>query len=290
MIRLATETDHAAIAAFLAQRRRTSMSLSGNLRDHGVNGTGHRDATRFFLATQRDEIVAVFGFTEMGFLLCEAPVFDPAWVPQLGALLAGSRIFGLSGEATQVAALRSTLKSALGFEKSDKDFEDTEPLYHLDLGALRLPQGPGVLRTAGMDDLALVVDWRIAFDREVYGVTSQDEEDRSKVRARALVESGRARLLEVKGQPVAMTAFNAVLAQAVQLCSVYTPPPLRGREYGRRVVALQLSQAHTIGVEEAVLFATSPAACRVYESLGFQQIGRFTIIDFEPAKIFGDIS
>jgi len=75
--------------------------------------------------------------------------------------------------------------------------------------------------------------------------------------------------------PVSYSAFNAMLPEIVQIGGVWTPPALRGRGYGRSVVAGSLLAARKQNVRRAVLFADplNPAAKRAYLSLGFRIVG-----------------
>jgi hypothetical protein len=49
---------------------------------------------------------------------------------------------------------------------------------------------------------------------------------------------------------------------------------------------LHLQELRKTGVRRAVLFASSPAACRAYEAVGFRHIGSFALVLFAgPAAI-----
>lgn len=72
---------------FLRPRTATSLFLSANLHDHGLNATGHTaahpKATRFWVAETGGDIRAVFGCAQNGFVNCEAPDFNPDWSADL---------------------------------------------------------------------------------------------------------------------------------------------------------------------------------------------------------------
>ncbi len=82
------------------------------------------------------------------------------------------------------------------------------------------------------------------------------------------------------GEPLAMTSFNAILPDMVQIGNVYVPPELRRRGYARVVVARHLARVRAEGVRRAILFASGPAASRAYESIGFREEGSFTLLFF----------
>jgi predicted GNAT family acetyltransferase len=75
--------------------------------------------------------------------------------------------------------------------------------------------------------------------------------------------------------PLAMTGFNAQIPDMVQVGGVYTPPPLRGRGFARRAVALHLAAS---GARKATLFSASDMAARAYRAIGFRQIGDWTLM------------
>ena len=79
---------------------------------------------------------------------------------------------------------------------------------------------------------------------------------------------------------MASTSFNAETREAVQVGGVWTPPDLRGRGYGRAVVAVSLLDARAEGVGRAVLFTgdSNVPAIRAYAALGFRRIDDYRIV------------
>lgn len=94
------------------------------------------------------------------------------------------------------------------------------------------------------------------------------------------LERGDTWLLEDDGRPVAVTSFNAALAEVVQVGGVWTPPDRRGRGYGRAVVAASLLDARAEGVGRTVLFTgeANEPAIRAYLALGFQRVGDYRVV------------
>ncbi|PCH65830.1 MAG: hypothetical protein COC12_14075, partial [Rhodobacteraceae bacterium] len=269
-----------ALRAFLHPRAATSLSLSCALED-----TDHPKAMTYWAAFNNANIHAVFGLSQQGILLCEAPDFDPNRANDLRRALSGREIIGLSGEARQIA----TLRSVLGLDQTPTTYDKIEPLLRMTLDDLIVPPGPTQLRNMHNRDLPLVRDWRLAFDREVYDEgDTPDLRQRSKDRATRMTHSGQGRLLELDRTPVSMTAFNAALGGIVQVGSVYTPPALRGRGHARRAVALHLAQAGETGTKSAILYSLSPAATRAYQSIGFTRIGDYAVMDFAKPVRIGD--
>ncbi|UWQ92112.1 GNAT family N-acetyltransferase [Rhodobacteraceae bacterium M382] len=286
MIRLARPQDTDAIWAFLNPRRATSMFLSGNLLDHGINTAGHPKANTVWLSWDRDQIQAVFALTEYGYFVFEIASFDLQQGAELRRALGGRTLRGINGCHAPFVKIRK----ALGLAAEPAVFDDCKPHYLLDLKQLQMPSGDSVLRPMRVADLAVLQPWFASYSAQVLGLRETPENRAlSDERLTLLIDSGRGRVLWLGGQPVAMTAFNAVAGSCVQVGSVYTPSHLRGQGHARRAVALHLDEARQQGVQEAILFAATPAAAHAYEAIGFRRIGDYGIVDFAspivlPAK------
>ncbi len=286
MLRDARAGDEAVIEAFLSNHAETSMFLRSNLRQYGLfdQDHDHAHATQFWLAETGGVVSAVFGLSNAGFAMSQAPDADPALWAAFAAALSGRQLAGITGEAGQVTAA----KRAFGLERADYALDDPEPLYTLALDALAIPDGDSVLRPPGEADRPLLERWHAAYVTELRMSTPARVASEARARAARAISADSTRLLESDGAPVAMTAFNARLPDMVQIGGVYTPPDLRGRGYARRAVGLHLAEARRAGVKTAILFASGPAACRAYESIGFLRIGRYALaILKEPVTIGG---
>ena len=219
-------------------------------------------------------IRGVLGITEAGFALLQVP--DPAAWPALRPLLSRP-LAGLSGETSQVRrALADLPPTAPPWLDAD------ETLYALDLAALRVPDGPGALRPLGRGDAETAARWRAAYNVETLGMPAEEAHATAPADVGRFAASGRYRLLVTEEGPVAMTGLNAALPDIVQVGGVFTPPERRGRGHARRAVALHLAEMRDAGVRRAMLFTGSPAAARAYEAVGFEPVGRFSIV------LFGD--
>lgn len=264
MLRAATPADLPAARAFLRRHEATSMFPLSNLAE-GLDAPGPF-GMRLWIA---GDIEGVIGLTRNGSLM-------PQWPGAVDwsaarAVLTGEKVSMIIGPAPQVVALQA----ALGLDDPPPELVDDEPGFTLDLSALVVPEGPGVL--AGLDaaDAALIGGWRAAFLHEVNGAPMA----RAAVDGPAEVARWRAtgshRVLMADGQPLALCGFNAQLAEVVQVGGVYVPPALRGQGLARRAVALLLAEARMRGVARATLFAASDAAAQAYRAIGFQPAARF---------------
>ncbi|WP_341368175.1 GNAT family N-acetyltransferase [Yoonia sp. BS5-3] len=274
---LATEADRPAIEAFLTAHIATAMFPLSNLRRHGMAG-GHPRALNFWLKWQAGAISDVLTISEEGVLFPNCPTAP--WA-EARVILAGTSVKGLLGDGAQVAALRQTLSLT-----SPAGLDTVEPLYRLPLADLQHPDLDSFsLRPLAAAPEGLAVAWRCAYLEEVLPMPGEDTRMTATNDIASYIKADSHRMLFRGDDPVAMTGFNAVLPEAVQIGGVYTPPDLRGCGLARRAVAMHLLQARESGVAQAILFAASTAAARAYEAIGFSRIGDFTIAMYENPQV-----
>lgn len=269
MISAACAQDDAELDAFLALHAHSAMYLRAELR---------RTAARshFAVAREQGRIIGAAAQAASGMLLLQAPVHAGALA---AAVLRGSgrRLAGFFGPAPQVQAARHAL--ALGATPFLKDTQ--EDLFALTLAALRRPpllDGISVRCRVAVDaDAALLVAWRAAFRQAALNEMPGAQLERtSGADIAALLPAGSLFILEGDA-PLACCSFNARLPDMVQIGNVWTPPALRGKGYGRAVVAGALAMAARNGVRSAVLSTGrgNVAAQTAYRALGFQCVGDY---------------
>ena len=281
MIRPARAGDEPGIEAFLARHADTSMFLRANLARFGLFDRDAPHATEFWLA-EGDGVEAVFGLSNSGFLMTQAPEATPVVWQAFAEQIRGRVLAGMTGETRQVTAA----KRALGLEEAAYGMDEPQPLYRLDLDQMALPDAPGLIRPPVEVDRGLLLRWMRGYAAELHMTSPERLDQEALDRTERALAGGDVRLLELGGQPVAMTAINARLPDMVQIGGVYTPPDLRGRGLARRVVALHMQEERARGVATAILFASGPAACRAYEAIGFRHIGSYALsILKEPMEL-----
>ncbi len=254
------------------------MFLLANSRKAGLVDRGLPFQATYAAAFEAERIVAVAAHSWLGTVLVQAPE-RLAEVVRAAVQASGRRVTGLLGPFAQARAAAD----ALGERAVDRDTR--ELLYVLDLHALRIPAALGsggvAWRRPRDHELPVLTDWRADYVLET-GVEAPgpDLRARSAISVELLHADGADFLLEDSGVPVSYCCYNARIVEAVQIGGVWTPPSLRGRGYGRCVVAGALLSARAQGVPRAILFTPEPnlPARRAYESLGFSIIGDYALL------------
>ena len=276
--------DEVALEDFLLPRATDSMFLRSNARAAGLVDRGNPFEGTWVAAFENDTVIAVAAHFWNGMLVLQAPEPE-TWEPVARAAVArsGRELKGLTGPWAQVAAVRR----ALGLASRKASVESREDLFAVDLAELRVPEllasGLVLCRHPRADELEIAARWRLAFSMEALGRAGGEE---SLAAARSeiarLQDLGSQWILVEGGRPVAYSAFNARLPDAVQVGGVWTPPELRSRGYGRAVVAGSLLEARRAGARRAVLFTDEDnrSARRAYETLGFRAVGDYGLVIF----------
>ena len=257
----------------LGARPERAMFPLSNLRSFGLlEDSDDRRAMRFWLSE-----AGVFGLSREGMAM---PVLDdPAVAETIPALIGGEAVMGALGPTADAWAFLA----ASGIDRTDAPMDEDEPQFILALDDLRMPRTEGLtLRVPVEDDLPLLADWRFAFGTEVMG-WGEGHRGRAAADAVRHLEGRTHRILMRGGAPVAVTGFNAMLPEIVQIGGVFVPPALRGQGLARTAVALHLAEAD---VPRATLCAASDHAARAYAALGFERCGDFTMCLLrEPQEI-----
>ncbi len=276
---------------YLASRPNTTLFFRNNLRVvGGLDADPDAPYGGVYAATVEGErITGVVSRFWNGNLAFETDAHQTA-LARAVLEASGRPLRGLVGPAAQVAAARA----GLGLTDAPATMDSVEDLFALAIDDLRVPPalaaGDVLCRRAVPGDLDVIAPWRAAYFVEALGEPEGEETARQ---ARASIERGVERgttyVLEADGALVSLSAFNAWIPECAQIGGVYTPPPLRGRGYGRAVVAgsLQIIQAEA-GTPRSVLFTEvdNVPAQRAYRALGYERVGDYALVLFpEPQEI-----
>ena len=283
VIREAIEQDSAQLEAFLRSRNETSMFMRSNLKDYGIGNTNAPYAMRYFLREVGGVIQGVGAIANSGSLMMQATEGLPEICAYMQSVLPRDTIYAVMlGDSVQAEVMRE----AFGLKDVPTTMDDVEPLFSLALKDLIIPQSSDVvLRKPEASDMAMLFEWGYEYMIETgLREAGEDTREATKQDITRRVEAGKFRLLLHNGNPVAQTGFNAMLPDSVQIGGVYTPPEHRCNGYGRLAVALHLAEARAQGVEQAILFSANEYASRAYRSIGFKQIGHYTLAIFAPPE------
>ena len=280
MIRALSPGDEHALESFLKQHADTSMFLRSNLRAAGLAYEGKPLQAQYVAAVDGDGIVAVVAHCWNDMLLVQAPVQVEA-VARAAVAHSGRPVMGISGPADQAAAARH----ALGLDDRPTPKFGREELFALDLAHLVIPEqladGRWTTRHPRHEELERMTDWRVDFALEALKQPhAPGLRDECRREVALLHEREADWVLEDCGEVVAYSAFNAALPDIVQIGGVWVPVALRGRGYGRGVVAGSLLEVRRRGVTRAVLFAEREDAKRAYLGIGFERKGDFGLLLF----------
>jgi predicted GNAT family acetyltransferase len=281
-VRLLSPDDQPALEQFLLTHADTSLFLRSFVSRGGLVDEGQLVHGTYAAAIRRGEVVGVAMHARAGWLVVQAP--EATVEVARHAVEATQRaIIAIVGPWTQAESARIGLGlSGRGLQK-----HACEDLFALDLSDLITPPqltARGVrYRRSEKGDLGRLRSWRFYYEMESTGLANNQET--RDIAAKAIeghVERQEAFLLEVGGQPVSTCTFNAQAADMVQVGGVWTPPGLRGRGYGRMVVAGALKLGEQEGVKRAVLYTEDAMARRAYEALCFKRIGDYGVVVFAP--------
>jgi len=284
-VKILQPDDEPALEAFLLPRIDSSMFLLSNMRAVGLIDKGKRLQGTYVAVFEHGKITGVVSHFWNKNIVLQAPLRHLDALCRAAVKASQRSVGGLIGPAKQVDAVKSTLN----FESDCIQLDETENLYALPLENLVLPD---ILRTGrikgrriGPADVELLTEWRVGFSVEAL---SEQDSPRLWTACRAAIERGLKEqtmwLVEHHGQPVACTAFNSAVKEAVQIGGVWTPANLRGRGYARCAVAVSLLDARAEGIDKAILFTgiNNIPAQKAYLALGFEHIGDYRILLLRP--------
>ncbi|MFA3917228.1 GNAT family N-acetyltransferase [Ruegeria hyattellae] len=273
-MRRATQDDTAAIDMFFSDHIETSMFPLSNLRTHGLDGA-HPRGISVWIDPDTGGLLAI---TREGMILPQLPGFMD-WA-RLKPLLTGRQLIGCTGETSQVRALLP----AFGLQDRPVNNNSDEPLMRLSLCDLAEPGGEGRLVPLAAVPREIIEAWRAAYHREVLGTPADQAEVVARRDVAAYIAADTHRALMLNETPVAMTGFNAICGDVVQVGGVFTPPDHRQRGYAGRALHLHLAEANRSGKKCAILFAASMAAVGVYKRTGFEIIGSYSMCLFRDSE------
>lgn len=222
-----------------------------------------------------DQVIGVLVHYWHGKIMMQAP--DLTILHHLALQLQKSisrPITGIMGDNDQV----TTVIQVYALQNAEYNCDKLTERYSLKLKDLKFPILHQLVSYEMVDVQKISYDtlasWLKAYEIESLGAEENEAfNTHIATRTHEILQSNACWALLVDGIPVALSGFSARLPQTVQVGPVWTPPAHRNKGYARLLLALTLQQAKTRGVEQATLVTDTPAAIRVYQSLGFEKIG-----------------
>jgi uncharacterized protein len=287
MIRDLNTADKPALETFLNRHVHSSLFLLSNLRTSGiVEGVEPYQGT-YVAAFDGEGIVGVAAHYWNGNVMPQAGRDVARAGDLVKAVLrtSGRELKGVVGEGANCAAAID----ALSLSRDQFQLYETEGLYALSLASMKSQPLAGAVRRATESDRATLEEWYRDYNIEALNET--DSAAALNDAKRSLTQrynDDRQYVLELNGELVAASAFNAVVSPFVQIGGVWTPLSLRGRGYARACVAGMLAIAGREGFTDAILFTgdDNAPAIKAYRAIGFDLRGTFFIgLLREPYRI-----
>ncbi len=158
----------------------------------------------------------------------------------------------------------------------------SEDLFALNLNKLSLPGKFDFSKADMVDackvDRTILTQWIKAY--EIEALSSEDNEalrEHVERRVNLIINGMDCWVLQIDGEAVSLSGFNAKLPDLVQIGPVWTPPEHRNQGYARALVAMTLKKAKEGGVDRAILFTDNPAASKAYEAIGFRKTALYRL-------------
>lgn len=254
------------------------MFLMNNVRHSGIVEGGERFQGTYVAAFEGDEIVGAAAHYWNGNLMPQAGD-DVSCAPALARAalrVSGRELKGVVGEGANCAAVIQSL----ALTREQFRLYETEGLYELSIAAMRAPAIASFVRRATSADTESLV----RFYRD-YNIEALNEADPDQALADAKehvanrLNNHSQFVLELNGEIVSASSFNATVDSFAQIGGVWTPHAYRSHGYARACVAGSLVIASRDGFTDAILFTgdDNVAAIKSYTALGFARIGEFFI-------------
>lgn len=152
-------------------------------------------------------------------------------------------------------------------------------LYRLE-GTPNVGRVSGSARLATMADLALLVDWEAAFEREI-GAIKVPTPLLERVTRR--ITDQQLTIWIVDGASVSFAGANRLPAASARVGPVYTPPEFRGMGYAQTVTAATSLRVQRDEPRTVFLFtdAINPASNKAYQRIGYRHIADHAHVLFD---------
>ena len=283
-IRALFSSDLVSLENLLLRHKDSSIFLRENLQRSGIQGGVMRSQGTYVGAFDNTELTDVAAHYGDNNVILQSPNY-PGEIAEALVGLSARPVNGVLGPWEQV----KQAKEVLNLDPHRLGKVVPEYLYKLDLMSFTLPprcREAGInCRLANYRDLNTLVSWRRVYDRITIGFSENSIKDpRNRDMLALMIDEERLWIAENASALVATSGFSATLQDVVKVTGVFTPENLRNKGFARCVIAASLACAKKRGVGAALLYTEldNYAAQNIYESLGFEKIGKYGMIVLDP--------
>lgn len=277
-IRLLTNQDIQALEKYLAPHKTECMFIYSNLKAVGIDYKGADFEGEYFgCFNTNDQLQGVIVHYWNGNVMMHAR--DRAILEKLILHLKNNisrSVAGILGPNIQA----EHAINKLGLSEFSFGVNSNEGLYEINLEALNELDVPSNMKVVYAQDVpkSILTLWMKGYNIEALGVAdSNDINAKVEEDLNRRFKQNDTWVLLLDDTPVALSAFNARLADMVQVGPVWTPPEYRNKGYARLLLAYTLYQEKLKGTKQAILFTDNPAAIKVYLAIGFEKIGHYRL-------------
>jgi predicted GNAT family acetyltransferase len=225
----------------------------------------HAEPGRYWMATQRDDIVGVVLQSPLTFPATLTPMEPPVATAMADAIAeAGVALPGVNGEAATAATFAGqwserTKSAAIPFEGNR--------LYEL-LETGEVPAVEGKLRQAGPKERSLMILWSRAFQHEI-----GESADGTELRVDRGLAARQLWLWEQSAEAVSMAISREPVQDVIRLSGVYTPPEKRKHGYAAACVHA-LSKKLREGGYRCILYTDlgNATSNSIYRRIGYRAV------------------
>ncbi len=286
-IRLLKSQDTQVLEEYLAPHKAECMFICSNLKAAGIDYKGADFEGEYFgYFNTNDQLQGVIVHYWNGNLMMHARDHDVLeklilhLKKNISRLIAG--ILGPNIQAEHVI-------NKLGLSGRKFGINSNEGLYEINLEALNNLNMQSNMKVVPAQDVpkSILIEWMKSYDIEALGALDNEAlEKQVQEHWNLRLQKNDSWVLLLDETPVALIAFNARLADMVQVGPVWTPPEHRNKGYARLLLAYTLYQEKLKGTKQAILFTDNPAAIKAYLAIGFEKIGHYRLALLEkPIKL-----
>ncbi len=237
-------------------------------------GVAQDDPGRYWMATQRDDIVGV---------VIQSPLTVPATLTPMERLVATAMadaiaeadvaLPGVSGEAATAATFAGQLSERT--KSAATPFQGNR-LYEL-LEAAEAPNVEGKLRQAGQQERSLMILWSRAFQHEI-GESADDTE----LRVDRGLAAGQLWVWDRSDEVVSMAISREPVQGVVRLSGVYTPDEKRKHGYAAACVHALSKKLRDAG-SRCILYTDlgNTTSNSIYRRIGYRAVAEVLRYRFE---------